>query len=87
MNHDPMQSLKERLDEHHCFPCAYTFKFIVPKDKSHEVESLLKGFEYTTRPSRTGKYVSYTAELEMESSDTVISIYRAAGCIEGLIAL
>ncbi len=87
MTHDPFLRLKEKLDEHHSFPCRYVFKFIVPKAKVTEMEDLLKGFEFTTRESRTGKYTSYTAELHMESSETVISIYRAASCIKGIIAL
>jgi putative lipoic acid-binding regulatory protein len=87
MSHDLLLRLKERLDEHHSFPCPYVFKFIVPKAKIAEMEELLKGFEFTTRESRSGKYVSYTAELNMESSERVISIYRAAACIKGLIAL
>lgn len=87
MSNDSLVRFKEKLDEHHSFPCAYVFKFIVPKAKAAEVETLLKGFEFTTRESSTGKYISYTAELHMESSETVISIYRAAACIQGLIAL
>ncbi len=87
MTNDMLQRLKAKLDEHHSFPCPYTFKFIVPKGKAGEMEEILQGFEFTTRQSRTGKYVSYTAEIEMESSDTVMAIYRAAACIEGLIAL
>jgi len=87
MTHEPLAQLKERLDDQHSFPCQYTFKFIVPRDKVREVEILLKGFAFSTRESRNGKYVGFTAELDVESSEAVISIYRAAGCIKGLIAL
>lgn len=87
MQNDPLRQFKAKLEEHHSFPCLYTFKFIVPRDKACEIEEILQGFDFTTRQSRTGKYVSYTAEITMESSDTVISIYRAAERIKGLIAL
>jgi putative lipoic acid-binding regulatory protein len=87
MSQDSLLRFKETLDEHHSFPCAYVFKFIVPLAKFAEVVELLKGFKFTTRESRTGKYISFTAELHMESSESVISIYRAAASIEGLIAL
>ena len=80
-------SLRQRLDECHDFPCSFVFKFIVPKDKTSEMEGLLAGFPYSSRDSKTGKYVSYTADLEMASSEDVVRFYQAAAHIEGLIAL
>lgn len=84
---DTYASLQQRLDECHEFPCAYVFKFIVPKDKAGDLESLLAGMPHSSRESKSGKFVSYTVETTMESSGSIIDLYKAAAGIEGLIAL
>ncbi|WP_462324688.1 DUF493 family protein [Desulfoplanes sp.] len=78
----------ERLDEAHDWPCTYTFKFIVPKAQKEEVVSLF-GPEASIRKtaSRTGKYISITVELGMESSAQVIDIYKLTATIQGIITL
>lgn len=63
------------------------FKFIVPQEKREELADFFGGRPFTTRPSKNGKYWSFTAELEMRSSGEVIALYREAGKIEGIIAL
>jgi len=63
------------------------FKFIVPTAKVDELTELFKGRPFTTRFSRTAKYVSITAEWVVRSSEEVISFYREAKKIEGIIAL
>jgi len=62
----------------------YMFKFIAPMSRIDELKSLFGGKPFTTRFSRTGKYVSVTAEWELASSEEVISYYREAGKIRGL---
>ena len=54
------RTLKSKLDVFETWPHAYTFKFIVPGAGRAELEALFKGFEYSLRPSRTGKYISLT---------------------------
>ena len=63
------------------------FKFIVPLEKTGELTAFFAERPFTTRSSKNGKYVSFTAELEMQSSEEVIALYREAGKIEGIIAL
>jgi hypothetical protein len=63
------------------------FKFIVPREKTGELTAFFGGRPFTTRPSKNSRYVSFTAELEMQSSGEVIALYREAGKIEGIIAL
>ena len=63
------------------------FKFIVPLEKTGELTAFFAGRSFTTRSSKNGRYVSFTAELEMPSSGEVIALYREAGKIEGIIAL
>jgi uncharacterized protein len=87
MNEESLRSLQTKLDTYHQWPCRFMFKFIVPKEKTGELTAFFAGRPFTTRSSKNGRYVSFTAELEMQSSEEVIIFYREAGKIEGLIAL
>lgn len=87
MNQESLRSLQMKLDEYHQWPCRFMFKFIVPLDKADELTALFVGRPFTTRSSKNGKYVSFTAEIEMQSSEEVIALYREAGKIKGIIAL
>jgi uncharacterized protein len=82
-----LDALKVRLDECFSWPCPYVFKFIVGRQELPEVAALFPGVEVSIRNSRHGKYVSVTAELTMETSAAVITVYRRASRIKGLIAL
>ena len=85
---DPsLLSLRAKLDEFYTWPTPYMFKFIAPMARVDELTELFKGRPFTTRFSRTAKYVSVTAEWEVESSEEVISLYREAKKIDGVIAL
>jgi putative lipoic acid-binding regulatory protein len=79
--------LQAKLDEFYTFPCGYVFKFIAPMARVDELAQLLKGKPFTTRFSKTARYVSFTAEWEVQSSDEVIFFYREAAKIKGVIAL
>ena len=85
------ESLKEKLEESLKFPTIYMFKFIVPGDlkKVAEVEALFntKTSQVSTKQSSTGKFISVTAKEVMNSSLEIISKYREAEHIEGLISL
>jgi hypothetical protein len=67
------------------------YKFIVAGDNKRvaEVEALFNTntSQLTTRTSSTGKFISVTAKEVMSSSDAVITKYKEAEVIEGLIAL
>lgn len=80
-------AFKEKLDDIHAWPSLYTFKFIVPKAKVPEVEALFPKHEVNHTPSSKGTYISVTARMMASSSEEVISIYKAASGIEGIIAL
>jgi putative lipoic acid-binding regulatory protein len=79
--------LQAKLDEFYTFPCGYVFKFIAPMARVDELAQLLKGKPFTTRFSKNARYVSFTAEWEVQSSDEVIFFYREAAKIKGVIAL
>ncbi len=81
------EGFKEILDDRHLFPEYYLFKFIVPKDKKKKVLDLFKGEEIRVRSSKNGRFVSITARCFMKSSEEVITIYKMAAKIEGIVAL
>ncbi|WP_415717625.1 DUF493 family protein [Maridesulfovibrio sp.] len=82
-----IQQFKVVLDEHHEWPCDYTFKFIVPCKSLDELKSMIDGFPYTEKESKTGKYSSVTVVIHANSSDVILNIYEKAATIEGLISL
>ena len=66
--HD-FEKLKEGLEANHDFPTEYMFKFVVPNtpEKDAEFKSLLPNAKFTNNISKTGKYISYTAIVKMDS--------------------
>jgi putative lipoic acid-binding regulatory protein len=83
--------LKVQLDDTTTFPSDYLYKFIVPTDENQveEVEALFNntGAIINTKKSKTGKYISVSIVLKIESSDKVISYYKKAEKIKGIISL
>lgn len=83
--------LKTKLEETTTFPTKYLYKFIVPTNgnQSEEVQNLFDkgGAVINTRKSRSGKYVSVSIHLTIENADEVISYYKQADQIEGIISL
>ncbi|NCT10649.1 MAG: DUF493 domain-containing protein [Flavobacteriia bacterium] len=83
--------LKYRLEDTTEFPSDYLFKFIVPSDENqvNEVENLFNnmGAVINTKKSKTGKYVSVSIVLNIESADSVIEFYQKAERIKGIISL
>lgn len=82
-----INSFREKLDQHHTWPSAYLFKFIVPKGKEQEVKKLFPQHETSDRISKQGNYISLSVEVMMPSSDAIITIYEQASHIEGIVAL
>lgn len=82
--------LEQKLKDYHKFPSTYVFKFIVPNNLQTlaEVEALFSDKALvTTRESKTGKYISVTGKEIILQSWEVISVYKNAEKIEGLISL
>ena len=84
-------NLKNQLDETTQFPADYMYKFIVPSDGNQvdEVQDLFnnKGAVINTKKSKTGKYISVSIVLKIENSKEVISYYKKAEKIKGIISL
>lgn len=88
---DFYSKLKKSLDETTKFPSEYLFKFIIPNDKNKlkQIEDIFNygGAVINTRPSKTGKYVSISINIEMKSSSHIIEKYKEVGQVEGVISL
>lgn len=84
-------NLKIQLNDTTEFPADYMYKFIVPTDgdQLEKVKSIFdfKGAVIKTRNSKTGKYVSSTIVLKLNSADEVISYYKKVENIKGIISL
>jgi hypothetical protein len=77
-----------KLEETHTWPEPYTFKFIVPSSQAEMVYELFADTEQVAvRRSRKGNYLCVTACIQATCSQEVISFYRAAEYIPGLISL
>jgi putative lipoic acid-binding regulatory protein len=83
--------LKVQLEDTTKFPTDYMYKFIVPSDENQvkEVEGLFnnKGADIKTKSSKTGKYISLSIILNIESANKVIEYYKKAEKIKGIISL
>jgi len=83
--------LKVQLEDTTSFPSDYMYKFIVPLDSNQvqEVEEIFNnsGAVISKKKSKTGKYISVSIVLQVESSDSVISYYKKAAKIKGIISL
>lgn len=83
--------LKDQLEDTTTFPAEYMYKFIVPSDgkQVEEVEDLFNntGAVIKTKKSKTGKYISLSIVLKIESATKVIAYYKKAEKIKGIISL
>lgn len=83
--------LKSQLEDTTSFPADYMYKFIVPSNENQEaeVQDLFnnKGAVITTKKSKTGKYISVSIVLKVQDSEEVISYYKKAEKIKGIISL
>lgn len=88
---DPFKGLKEKLDETTTFPTKYLYKFIVPAEQSKvkEIENIFNfgGAVIETKDSKTGKYISISILIEMQSSEQIIEKYNEVGKVKGVISL
>lgn len=87
---DPYLSLKIKLEETSVWPGKYVYKFIYPD--SPETEDQIRSFfnenvKVSRKLSSGGKYCSLTIKGYFESPEVIISIYKKASMIKGVMAL
>ena len=85
------QNLKIQLDDTTKFPSEYLYKFIVSASENR-VDQVREIFEnnalsISIKKSKTGKYNSISIVINLENSNEVISYYKQAEKIEGIISL
>ena len=88
---DFYSKLKIQLEDTTDFPADYLYKFIVPASENQvtEVESVFNNTAavINTKNSKTGKYVSVSIILKLNSSDEIIAYYKKVEKIKGIISL
>jgi hypothetical protein len=82
-----IERFRKQLIDHYNFPTLYLFKFIVPEEQKKEFEKLFSEISFDTKNSKTGKYISFSKKLKVNSSEEVIEIYKRAYSIKGIISL
>jgi hypothetical protein len=82
-----IERFKKQLVDHYDFPTLYLFKFIVSVEQEHEFRELFSDISFETKNSKTGKYISFSKKLNVNSSEEVIEIYNKAFTIKGIISL
>ncbi|RPE00831.1 DUF493 family protein [Aureibaculum marinum] len=85
------KKLKHSLEETTDFPTKYMYKFIIPEDESKvlEIENIFNhtGAVIEKKSSKTGKYISLTILVQMDSADAIIEKYQEVAKVEGVISL
>lgn len=88
---DFYKKLEIQLNDTTSFPTNYMYKFIVPTT-DNQVEEVQKIFNkggavIKTKKSKTGKYSSVSIVIKLKSAKEVISYYKQAETIQGIISL
>lgn len=84
------ERLKTQLEESQDWPGNYMFKFIVKqKESKAQIIALMEPYKgrFSEKLSQKGTYASLTFEVGMQSPEEVISIYKQAEKIEGILML
>ncbi len=90
MTEEEWNRFKDRLVESMTFPSVYMFKLIVPSEHRSIAlaENLFEGdADIHTKESGGGRYTSITAKQVVMGVDEIISIYKRAATIKGVIFL
>lgn len=89
MSEDPFAKLEVQLKELD-YPLLYPFKFICKSD-NQIIAQLMALFgtdnKMDIKPSKKGNYSSLTVKETMLKAEDIISIYREAAKIKGVIIL
>ncbi len=90
MTEEELQKFKDKLVETTTFPSVYMFKFIVPSE--HRSIALVENLfgeeaDIHTKESGSGKYTSITATQVAMNVEEIISVYKKAAQIKGIMFL
>ncbi|MFG1485227.1 DUF493 family protein [Halobacteriovorax sp. GFR7] len=82
-----LAKLKALLDDQYEWPAVYNFKFIGNDSNRDELIMAVGEKPHHEKPSKTGKYISFTFNVTCNSSDEVLTIYERVGRLHGILAL
>jgi uncharacterized protein len=90
MTEEELDKFREKLSESMSFPGVYMFKFIITSE--HRNLALVTNLfesdaDIHTKESGKGKYTSITAKQVVMDVDEIITIYKKAALIKGIIFL
>ncbi len=82
-------TFKEKLENVEKFPGNYSFKFIVENNsaKIDQLKAIFPDLPAKLTASKNGKYVSITITKAVQSADEVITYYKKAAVVEGVMML
>jgi hypothetical protein len=86
---ETLEKLRIQLEQQE-WPAVYLFKFIVPNESEAIAQCTAlfnESTELVMHPSKTGKYMSFSAKEMMLEVDSIIEVYRKAASIKGIISL
>jgi hypothetical protein len=87
------EKFEQLLDDNYQWPAPYLFKFVLPKEHLPKLQAIFDEYSnfntdlVTLRPSRTGKYISFSVEQEMESTQAVIGLYQKTSSIDNIVSI
>lgn len=79
--------LQDLLDSQYTWPDKYSFKFVGNEGHRDELIKVIGTEPSNERPSKSGKYISFTFTVEILKSEDVITIYKNVSKISGIISL
>ena len=90
MTEQEFENFRNKLVESTTFPSVYMFKFIIKSSNRNIalVENLFPPeADLHTKESGSGKYTSITAKLVVMNVDEIMSVYKKASVIKGIMFL
>ncbi|AYF45139.1 MULTISPECIES: DUF493 family protein [unclassified Halobacteriovorax] len=82
-----MEKLKGLLNDQYDWPAEYNFKFIGNDSNRDELIMAVGAEPHHERPSKTGKYISFTFNVKCNSADEVLTIYERVSRLHGIMSL
>lgn len=91
LSEDPYENFRSLLQQSMVFPTEYTFKFIIKadEDKIAELKAMFANAPaiITENNSATGKYKSFTVQVQVQNEEEVIAYYKEVSTINSVIML
>ena len=84
---DKQKNFMALLESQYKWPSKYRFKFIVPRTEIDTIKEIIGSKNNEYKETKSGHYLSVTAERQMESPQDVLDYYKKVANIKGVISL